>query len=111
MSRKLIRYTAVKTENGMELWKCTIKRLANDVVYITYPDAGGDAVVLSSGPKAMEESNLNKDGLFKTPIEALTYMERKIKSHIRRLQKWRARTNAERTEIRKLIERELEKSG
>lgn len=107
--RKLIRYTAVKTEKGMALWRCTLKQLANDVVYITYPDAGGTSVILSSGPKAMEEKSLNKDGLFKTPIEALTYMERQIKSHIRRLQKWRARTNAERVEIRDLIKLEMSK--
>lgn len=99
MSRQLIRYNTVKLNNGTEVWRCVFNVRVRDV-FIKYPDGTSR---FYCGTKFLDEKKLQEAGYFKRPSEALAYRARKVKSHIRRLQKIRAQANVDLAEVRKLM--------
>lgn len=99
MSRQLVRYTAIRMNDGTKLLKCIFKIKTRDV-FVLYPD--GTSIYFGLR-KYMDEEKLQRMGYFKKSSDALAYRARKVKSNIRRLQKIRAQANTEWSEIRKLI--------
>ncbi len=102
MSRKLIRYFAgvayVGTYTGVT--RVTICFGPNRPVYAFFPGEKGTWV---GGSDGVTEKKLNLLGYFKTQREALLHAQTKLKSHTRRLQKWRKENREHLAAVKELL--------
>lgn len=103
MSRRLVRYFAgvayIGTYTGVT--RVTICFGPNRPVYAVFPDGKGTWV---GGSDGVTEKKLNLLGYFKTRREALMHAQMKLKSHTRRLQKWRKENREHLAGVKKLLE-------
>lgn len=104
MSRKLIRYFAGirdgRSYTGIDRVTLQFKQVYQSV-YAIFPDGTRCRV---GYPDTITEKELNLLGYFKTQREALMHAQMKLKSHTRRLQKWRKENREHLAEVKGLLE-------
>lgn len=99
--RRLIRYTVIETSKGLSVFRCTLKQRKNGMTYIINPD--GSTTFFSGRSNCLDEKELHKVGFFRTPTEALSFKQTKIKSQIRGFQKAEKQAKSKLAEVRNLI--------
>ncbi len=104
MSRRLIRYFALMDFPPSPLFKgvhrVVLRLHPNHPVYAHFPD--GTRSWVSSAYNFTEKS-LSSRGFFKTQREALLHAQTKLKSHTRRLQKWRKENREHLAAVKELL--------
>lgn len=103
MSRRLVRYYALIgfPAEFKGVHRVVLRLRPNRPVYASFPDGTSAWVASSNG---VTEKGLNLLGYFKTQHEALLHAQMKLKSHTRRLQKWRKENREHLAEVKKLLE-------
>lgn len=102
VSRRLIRYWAEVWGGGAYkgVHRVVLRFRSNRPVRAYLQDGTSVWVASSYG---ITEKELNSRGYFKTQREALLHAQMKLKSHTRRLQKWRKENREHLTAVRELL--------
>jgi hypothetical protein len=107
VSRRLIRYWAdIETYGAYGAYGGVVKVLIRikPGCYVKAELPDGTHNLVGHLPKKITEKYLNSRGYFKTQREALLHAQMKLKSHTRRLQKWRKENREHLTEVKRLLE-------